>query len=171
MSFCSPVIGIKYCETPRYGKTKFEVMSEDVPELRLILVEILYKDTSMSSEMSSRKFSDLSAEMLTVNLKCESWILPVSSWSFGKGSLIGTTKFGWFKSAYYILLQKTTSCQTFKRTYSQAFVCSSRRILHVCRRTVYIWGTRADTKLKEFYRNEPIKVYSLTLDFLRLIHK
>lgn len=134
-------------------------------------MEILYKDTSMNSEMLSRKSSGLSAEMLTVNLKCESWILPESSWSFGKGLLTGTTKFGWFKSAYYILLQTTTSCQTFKRTYSQAFVCSSRRILHVCRRTVYIWGTCADTKLKEFYRNELVKVYCLTFDFLRPIHK
>jgi len=34
-----------------------------------------------------------------------------------------------------------------------------------------MWGTRADAKLKEYYRNEPIKVYCFTLDFLRLIHK
>ena len=48
-------------------------------------MNILYEDTSVSSEKISRKFSDLTTEMLTVNLKCESLILPAASWSFGKG--------------------------------------------------------------------------------------
>ena len=48
-------------------------------------MDILNKDTLVSSEMLTRKFSDLTAEMLTVNLWCESWILPAASWSFGKG--------------------------------------------------------------------------------------